>query len=431
MLSESNRELLTAYVDGELSPRQRQAARRLLERSAEARTLLRQLQGDADRLRSLSRPRLDEPFAERLLEALATRDGRSPSRPAAPPRPAPVPAWFGGAVAASVLLVVSLAAYVYLATAPRPSSPVAAVTHPAPVSSPTPSVRKPRAVDVAPERPAVPPAQAVAPPSEAPARSPLPPVPPPRPLVPPGRVEEIPDGDELTAPARDKEPFEVYRPRLSPILALRDLGQEDGQRKLREELQQDSAFRLDWFCHDAAKAVEQLKGLLAGRRARLVIDQAAQARLSRGLGPAYALYAEDLAAEDWAALLHALGRAEKPPEGRRRPDRLVLSRLTANDRRELTALLGFDPEQPPPVRPRPTPGVDVRKPLSDQTAAEVVRTLAGPPAAAPERQVLLLSYPPSRAQASASREIKLFQAGRKEPRPGAVQLLGVLRDGKR
>src|SRR2546430_2493824 len=47
MLPERGRELLTAYVDGELSARQRRHVLRLLRHSAEARRLLQRLQGDA------------------------------------------------------------------------------------------------------------------------------------------------------------------------------------------------------------------------------------------------------------------------------------------------------------------------------------------------------------------------------------------------
>ncbi len=40
MLSDRMRQLLTAYVDGELTDRQREAATRLLEQSAEARVFV-------------------------------------------------------------------------------------------------------------------------------------------------------------------------------------------------------------------------------------------------------------------------------------------------------------------------------------------------------------------------------------------------------
>ena len=47
MLSESARQLVTAYVDGELNARQRRQAVRLLSRSEEARRLLNRLEEDA------------------------------------------------------------------------------------------------------------------------------------------------------------------------------------------------------------------------------------------------------------------------------------------------------------------------------------------------------------------------------------------------
>src|SRR5262249_30056386 len=58
MLRARHRELLPAYVDGELSNRQRRQFLRLLHRSPEARVLLRQMQRDAKALRDLPRPRL-------------------------------------------------------------------------------------------------------------------------------------------------------------------------------------------------------------------------------------------------------------------------------------------------------------------------------------------------------------------------------------
>src|SRR5215831_7986877 len=69
MLSDQFRQLLTAYVDGELSSRQRKAVQRLLRRSPEARSLLLKLQEDARRLRALPRHRLGEVFTARVVRS--------------------------------------------------------------------------------------------------------------------------------------------------------------------------------------------------------------------------------------------------------------------------------------------------------------------------------------------------------------------------
>src|SRR5271166_3031255 len=97
MLPERYRELLTAYVDGELSARQRRHALRLLRRSAEARRLLQRLQKDSDALIHLPKPHLDRDLAEPVLHKIAA----ARALPIRPPRrfPAPrvYPAWIGAA----------------------------------------------------------------------------------------------------------------------------------------------------------------------------------------------------------------------------------------------------------------------------------------------------------------------------------------------
>src|SRR5437660_9884360 len=101
MLSEPLRQLLTAYVDGELSNRQRRAVQRLLRRSAEARTLLRQLQEDSARLRALPRQHLDDEFSSRVLRAVGR--SRPQGRPRVAAAPASFPMWSGFAAAAAVI----------------------------------------------------------------------------------------------------------------------------------------------------------------------------------------------------------------------------------------------------------------------------------------------------------------------------------------
>ena len=113
MLHERYRELLTAYVDGELSTRQRRYALRLLRRSVEAHKLLQRLQTDSRELRDLPRPRLDRDLSGAVLRKIAAAGRPAPVRRIR--RIAPVhvyPTWMGAAAAAAVLLVVGTASYV-------------------------------------------------------------------------------------------------------------------------------------------------------------------------------------------------------------------------------------------------------------------------------------------------------------------------------
>src|SRR5437016_3994573 len=101
MLPESTCQLLTAYVDGEVSARQRKVVARLLRRSSEARELLRQLQDDARKLRYLPRPPLGTDLSDGILRTIAQRGLRPPQR-ISPPSAA-VPLWTVVAAAASIL----------------------------------------------------------------------------------------------------------------------------------------------------------------------------------------------------------------------------------------------------------------------------------------------------------------------------------------
>jgi hypothetical protein len=131
MLPDRYCELLTAYVDGELSERYRKAVKRLLRRSHDARVLLRQLLENAQKLRNLPRHSLGAAFTAQVLDAI-----REPVQPTSTPvRPVSLPrhrTWVGWVAAAAVLLTVSLASYWVVSSllrdSPRPE--------PGPVSLP-------------------------------------------------------------------------------------------------------------------------------------------------------------------------------------------------------------------------------------------------------------------------------------------------------
>ena len=71
MLSEYDKELLTAFVDGELTRRQRKSVLRLLHESSEARSFLRDLQEDVHLFKVLPQHKLEEDFAATVLGEIA------------------------------------------------------------------------------------------------------------------------------------------------------------------------------------------------------------------------------------------------------------------------------------------------------------------------------------------------------------------------
>src|SRR5262245_14107690 len=112
------RELLTAAVDGELTPAERKVAQRLLRESEPARVLFAQLKADAGRLRSL--PRVSAP-ADLADNILAVINDRAMTPTPLPPTPRSghkfhlrwLPVWANIVAAAGVLVAITLGSYLY------------------------------------------------------------------------------------------------------------------------------------------------------------------------------------------------------------------------------------------------------------------------------------------------------------------------------
>lgn len=447
MLSDRVRQLLATYVDGELPSRQREAATRLLEQSAEARAFVRQLEADAAALRRLPRRELGPEFSERVLSALG--DPRPHGSPYRRFRQTPVyPAWVGLAIAASVLFVVGVGAGIYHF----------AFTGNVGIEKSKRLVSQPDQVVVAkndrvrPDQPSqetsdekrntVP-----ASPSEKQA-APSPPT-----LPQTGNKSNEPDAVEdrpileFTADADialDTAPiqrFEVFKEleqfKVALNLPLRDLDQPKVQERLRDKLKEDTAFQLDLSCPANAKGLDRIEAAFQSRGVKLVIDKAALTRWKKGLKTHYAFYSDDLTSEELTAILQALGVDDKKADPKQRFNQIIINHLTPANQKELCTLLGVDPRSLS-AKPKGPLGMDPTQPISKKTEEQVADALAGkgtprpepgkvPSPKGPDRLALVLCYNPVRTAPTSSKEIKQFIATRPGQRPGAVQVLLVLR----
>src|ERR1051325_865874 len=84
MLSDEMMQLLTSYVDGELTPRQREEVMRLLNKSAEARDALKQLQENAHKLKQLPKHKVEPSLVDEIVAAIEQEKSRT--RPYSPPK---------------------------------------------------------------------------------------------------------------------------------------------------------------------------------------------------------------------------------------------------------------------------------------------------------------------------------------------------------
>ncbi len=427
MLPERYRELLTAYVDGELSARQRRHVQRLLHRSVEARRLLQRLQSDSDALIHLPKPRLDRDLAEPVLQKIAAvrpRPIRS-ARRFGPPRAYPL--WAGAAAAAAVLFLIGTASYCFFSSVEHRAAPTLAQNQTNPPAE-VPDVNPPHDVALTPapqpDRPShpVPPPPAVDVAHQPPAD--------PNPTTVPDKEEPI-----FTSPLMEAFPDLKSLPPSTDVPSTFRLHELD-EKKFLGALPKD-ALHIEVLVPNANRAFVRLQGVLKSHHVDLLIDATAEARLKHPNPRSqtnYVLYGEDLTAEDLARLLQQLAAddkkaAEKKP-GDGLFDALVIHPLNKHDHKVLEDLMGVDPT--PIAAPKETGplGVDPRKPVSDQTAAQVAAALGqGKPGAArpADHSLLVLPYNPVRPRHD-SVEIKRFLDERKPLRPGALQVLLVLRN---
>jgi anti-sigma factor RsiW len=437
MLPDRDRQLLTAYVDGELTGRQRRHVARLLERSDEARRLLQKLQEDSGHLRQFQTPPLGSDLSIPVLRQIAGRrlsprrqvDGRIPSR---------YPAWAGAAAAAAILLVTAACSYFLFASALSPDSSRRVARNQQPPSAvPAKDKKSPGPGHVAegpkgkkddetprPDgSPSRPQAEAVQQPGEK------------------SSTEEANAEPVITAPSMEMFKLETFNVTLPVTVKLRELDQEAARQKVLDELKQDTAFRLELPCKDGTRAFERFEAAWKARGNSLLVDQVALGRTKQPKWKTnYVLVAEDLTPEELLQLMKQLAAEDRKGEAKKPPDvqfdSLVLTRMTKHDHKELSDLLGIDLTQTPPKATGPL-GTDPKKPLSEATAEQVAKALAGEggvprpepgkPAAKPlEHLALALAYNPVRPRPG-STEVKRFLESRKPARPGTVRVLLVLR----
>jgi hypothetical protein len=428
MMNAANlRELLTAAVDGVLTPADRRTVQRLLRESDAARKLYVQLKADAERLKKLPRMSAPADLADNVMSTIQDR-ALSPT-PLPPTRPArrfdwsAMPVWANIAAAAAVLVVISAGSYLYFAAshdyfASRDPGPVAKGPAPGKVNGDT-RVPTPDRRDEAP-RP-----RSIAPAPETIAHRP-------REIGPEvGPPPRVTDDGLLTGPPREMEeiqPFQLDKIRVSRLFAIHDLaGDEAARTRLAAEMKKDELIRLDLFCDSPPRALEQVKAALKERAITLYTDAFAAEQLKRKSPPEVMIFTEALTPDEVVRLIAALGSEDKKAAGGF--ETLVAAPFLPADLTKLSRLLGVPGLDAKPAKDKPT--IDIRKPLPEGTANQVADMLAkmgsGSRPARAQRVAVAVSYSPANPQPAASREIRQFLDLRGERRPDAKPLMLVLR----
>jgi hypothetical protein len=443
MIPDRWRELLTAYVDGELTQRQLRLVERVLEQSSEGRELLRRLEADAAAIRHLTPPALDRDLSPAVLNAIRERGLRPRRRRVFRSQPA---LFSSGAVlagAAAVLLLVGMSSYLLVR-----------ISQPEPVGQHGPPEGQGSGIA---ESPRVEPPPSTEPAAAAPAATPLAQQAPPASVrrnddstafvgpLPAEREEkeqapEQPRGQAavVTAPSMELfQPERVEAVTLPVVLSLLDLERDEGRDKLLRELRKESAFRIELPCRNATRAYERVQGALRSQDVAAVVEQTAMTRMGQPQWKTnYVLFAEDLTPDELATVLRDCGRIDrdgKPAEAQLAD--VVVTRLSKGHRKDLSDLLGIDPL---PISPDATGplGTDPHKPLPELTAGQVANALTGRAGQGTDsrgvaskplrRQALVMAFYPVRPPRG-SPDVRHFLDARKPARAGTVQVLLVLR----
>ena len=320
MLPERMTELLTAYIDGELSSRKKRGLQRLLRKSPEARAMLAQLQEDSKTLRLLPRARSDRDFAAQVVRTINDRRLNIPRRAVVAQR-AGFPAWAGYAAAAAVLFVVFSGSYLFFAS---PRTPGVAKKAPPPTSSGiniaqnnSESIALPKPRDGEPKKT---PEEVKTP--EEPKKTPDPVKVVENPKPTPENPKPTPENpkpepvDVLTRPAPNPK-FEVFQeinPRDIVSLALWELDKEQNRKKVQAELEKNSAHRIEVFLKSSPKSLERIETAFKAQGVKLLVDQFAQTRMKAQSPTHYVLFVEDVTPEEMTKIFEAIGVEDKKAE---------------------------------------------------------------------------------------------------------------------
>jgi outer membrane biosynthesis protein TonB len=447
MLPERYLQLLTAYLDGELSPQEQVVLHRLLRRSRRARLLLRQLQHDAQLLRSLPVPVLPVDLSTPVLQAIAER-GLSPAAAASvlPPEsvavpatpssfrpasaaPSPdqerdsvpdwlavgpallpdanssgsarrrrvrsVPTWLGVPLAAAVLLAVALGSFWffwYLGTLRTPHNAT-------PLAQRPPALPTPRHLGLPSNK------------EKPPTRDPVPKDSRPPVVTPPEKKEPPP-------PPKDEPPPPPQVQHLS-LARLADPAETIEKDRLLQHLHPDRAYHVRLAYRDGAQALDGLRSALRAQGIALLTTPATEQGMQQKKNKKnkYLLYIDNVQPQELLAMLRSLGQQGQGMHGPIWQDHLAVELLTAERMQQLLRPLGMKPEQlqMPPAKPAPPPTTRSQEPPS----LEVLLLAKEKPAATSKSSAPSQSPGKTSAQTTAKSKEKAV-SGKKASSPAAA-----------
>jgi hypothetical protein len=369
-MQDSDIELLTALVDGELSRSQQKAVLRLLHGSSEARGLLWHLQENAHALKQLPAHTLPADFAGKVMEAI--RQAPAPSQPAAKSAPRPLRyapkiamrlAW-----AAGIILAVAGSGLLYWFVSHDDIQPQQEL-----VQSPE-NFKEKDKDDLPPD---------------------LPPT---------------PQKDPKSHPSKHKPHVDGAH------FAFTALKEKRQQKQFAEQLGKNKeGTRLDVPVHDL-KAIRGIANAFQKKGITVIFDKTVAASLKNQDDVQYTMFIENTPADEIAGVLGKVG-ADQGVDG------LYASVMSAEDRKVLCAALKIPEDQF--LKPREEPGFDLN-PIVKEKGEEPKKSSNPTPSVVSPSPTAIVLVEEKVGGGKRSDQIQRFVGQRRALRPSTVQVMLVL-----
>lgn len=440
-MTEAERLLLTAYLDGALTPDEKERAEALLRSSQEAQQLFSELVSDSLRLKYLRREKLPDDFADRVLALVREELDKLARRKLWQMR---LRRWMPVAVAASIVPLIAWCSFLLMSRLPgQPTPQLASLSE---------TGNEPAQVASTPEggATAVQPGgvaflnelsrlleqlqqrsrgagwvlrrsweQAMEPlgNSFTSVWSEL------EPLVLGDWEPAFPGLAEpsvLTSPVRDTErnPFRTLEVQLPPIIAWEQFDRV----AVEKALQQGRFLVLDISCREGSRTWERIQSALRAHQIRTILDSRLKSMWKRRQGTVYYVYLENVTASqarDWLLTLHREDRGKPANDVQIRS--LIIQPVNAEIRQRLAELLGL------PVGLLPNPSQSAQSTgsqvLQEDTLRKLEQLAYGQQGSQPRTQAIAfppLRYPPSK-------EIQEFRRQRGQVHSDGYHLLLLVR----
>jgi hypothetical protein len=402
MLTDSQRLLISAAVDGLLDDGAWVEFRQLLAASSDALTLYQTLQIHSARLAALPRQQLPASHAAALAAAWSALPTPRPLTTVARRSVRDSRRWVTLAVAASALIVVTVVSFrsarIDVRSHPRPVTEVAAIPPVMPRVENTDPVGLPPA-----------PLEFVPAPDEVALAVPGILVTPETAPLPRAAVEKSLIGSGQFGPGLGFDSVDVRLPTVTTAASLGDLPLEEF---VSTDAKESTLVRLDLFSADTVAGVALVRDAARVAKIAVVADALTQERLRQKLPLAWAFQADSLTpaqAKGWLAAIAAEARgATTPPVSA-----VHAAPAGASDRRDARDLFGVSHEKSPPT-----------KSIESKTIGEVSGALTHPTA-----EVALTTFAPKslRMSVTLSPELRGYAERHTGARRGSVSLLIVVR----